>query len=527
MRRLLLSPLLASALACRVPEPGTPAGTLPDDTGAPVLADTTAADTGTDAPDPCGTDPDLSLELSAAEGVLPTQLSLTVSVDRAAAVVARCVAGSDPEEVHFVASATPATTHPLVFSGLLPDTSYTCAVAATCPATAAAATLDWTTAAAPSFLLDNEVEVDPALGATPGYTLTNWKASDCAPEVSPAHWMMAWDPRGRLRWWWPILGMGGIGTEVHLHPTEPWIGWGGGGWAGGFPRYLDPTAGPAYEASAFSALPESEFSHDMRTLPDGRILTLEYLPNRRGGDDWDGFAVRLWDPTRELVTFELDSQELVDDGVLPVPVPGTEYAHDPYHANALDWVDGADPELLVSMCYAHQVMAYDVNGREPAWILGAGLGWTVLDEAGAPLGDEALPQCTHGVEWDGARLLVYDNGRVRGHSSASEWAIDPQTLTARRTWSWTEPGWFRPIMGDVEDLSNGRVLITKGENACGVANESLEVVRATGEVAARTTFPPGAIYRSEHVDGCRLFTSTRECPALAEQLAAVEPLLDR
>ena len=52
----------------------------------------------------------------------------------------------------------------------------------------------------------------------------------------------------------------------------------------------------------------------------------------------------------------------------------------------------------------------------------------------------------------------------------------------------------------------------------------LEVDRATGAVASRTTLPDGG-YRAERYDGCALFDSVRACPALAARDAALRPLL--
>ena len=57
-----------------------------------------------------------------------------------------------------------------------------------------------------------------------------------------------------------------------------------------------------------------------------------------------------------------------------------------------------------------------------------------------------LPQCTHGLDVYDGRILVYDNGRERLQSSVSEWALDLDAKVARRTYHWTEPGWYEFII---------------------------------------------------------------------------------
>jgi hypothetical protein len=179
---------------------------------------------------------------------------------------------------------------------------------------------------------------------------------------------------------------------------------------------------------------------------------------------------------------------------------------------------------VVSLCFDRTILAVDPATSEVRWRFGPGLGWTLSDAQGLPLDEAALPQCQHGIEVDGHRLLLYDNGRDRGESQAVEWLLDPATLTATRTWQWTEPGWFVDIWGDVDELGSERVLVTEA-NRCGsgLASSIVEVDRATGAVASRLVLPVGSgTYRAERYDGCDLFANTRWCSALAERRAALD-----
>lgn len=477
-------------------------------------------------PGGCASDPAQAVTVTAAQGLAETTLALSVAVSVASPVVARCTADGDPLEVQFAEATAAATSHTLELAGLLADTAYTCDVAATCPASGAVAVAHHT-GARPAVLAatDLALDVDPAFGAPDAYTLTNWHPWECVAGIpDPPGYLMAWDPRGVLRWWSPLDPAFKLATEVTLHPTEPLVGWGGGDTEIGWPRLASPTTGPAYEASAIPALPDAVYSHDFRILPDGRMLTLEYVPNSHGVKTWIGFEIRLWDPVTSAVTFSLNSQELVDSRVIDVPASSME----PYHANALVWSETATgPRLTISLCRDESILLFDVDTRV-ATRLARGEGWTVEDADGTPLTDADLPQCTHGIDVydDGTRMVVYDNGRERLQSSASEWILDVDARTATRSFMWTEPGWYEFILGDVDDLGDGRLLVTQARKTCDEPATSVEVVRETGEVAVRTTFPDGSVYRSERIDGCRLFGSARDCPATAARLAEVAPLLD-
>jgi hypothetical protein len=476
----------------------------------------------TTTPTGCAPDPGLALLVEPSEGALPNQLDLRLSASTAFAPVVRCVAADDPSEVHLLEAPGAAPAHDLSLGGLLPSTAYTCDVASSCPVGAAPVRFGWTTGPAPTTV-DLGLRIDAPLGVTAGYTLAFWEPGSCSPDPAPS--ILAWDARGALRWWWSLPPDTAIGTEVNVHPWEPWIQWGGGELADGYPRAVDPVTGVEVASTALPERPRTRFSHDFRTLPDGRQIVLEEVPNALGGHAWFGFEVRRWDPATGAVESLLTSQALVEGGTLRPP--GSPLRFDPWHANALAWDEGPDgPSLTVSLFAARQILALEPTTGELSWRLGPGFGWSVLDEDGAPLGDEVLPQGTHGIERSGDRLLVYDNGVDRGQSEVAEWRVDPATSTAQRTWRWTEPGFYERILGDVDELPRGRVLVTMGRRGCGAAAESVEVVRATGEVAARRTFPAGSVYRSEQVDGCRLFASARECPALAERLGELAPLFE-
>lgn len=498
--------IVVIAMSC-APDP--PPTSPPGDPGTPTLP------TG-----PCAPDPDQAV-LSAKLGHGPTTNQLEVSLELAVPSPAAllCTADDDADEQHLVESSTPSARHALRLDGLLPETAYTCTAAPTCPIpTAPPETLSVVTGPWPSSIPRARIEVNPRLGLTGAWTLLN------KPLLNGESWLVVYDDAGIPRWWHRVAD-DLFDVEVLYHPEDHSVVWGGGYSPEGRARVVHLWDGETYSAD-LPGWKYTNYHHDAKRIDDGRILTLEVQPNQAGFSSWDGFRVVLHDPASQTLAFEAESQRYVDEGLLRTA--GGWFDTDPYHANWMDWRQTPrGPELYVSLCFSWQLMAIDGDSGDVLWQLSAGRGWTVLDEAGEPLPESALPQCQHGVEVDGDRFLLYDNGHDRPFSQAVEWEIDGINRVARKLWAWSEPGWSEDFLGDVDYLEGDRILITKGRfGGFFGASEIVEVDRATGAVASRMTFSGNeGAYRAERYGGCELFRSVRHCPELAERLEALEPAL--
>ncbi len=468
-------------------------------------------------PGPC--DPVEGLEvvsLLATAGDPDTMVELGVTLTSPAAVAAACISDTEPDQIFFAESTVTTDVHTLRLSGLLPASTYTCAAAPTCPTQLGpAATTVWITSPPPEDVHPFTVLVNPLLGMTGSWTL----ASHALGLFADPDYLVIWGPDGRPRWW--VLLPEGIrmSIEALYHTEDDVIVWGGGANPEGRIRIHDPWDGEQY-AWAPEGWEETTFHHDAKRIADGRLMTLEDQQNTDGADAWEGFRIRVHDPLTGVVDFDFASQTLVDEGILPPPDITTD--NDPYHANWMDWHEHAEgPRVYVSLCYSEQLLALDPTTGDVVWLLGEGLGWTVLGESGGDIGEEALPDCTHGnVVLGDDHLLVYDNGLYETSSHAQEWVVDADAMTVQRLWSWTEPGWSQWYLGDIDDLGNGRVLITKAPGPL------VEVDKATGIVASRMELPIGDTYRSERLMGCDLFTAVKECPDLALRYEEVSALLE-
>lgn len=521
------SPLWILLVACGGDSPTEPPGGISDptdtdtDTGGPT-------DTGggpTDTGDPTGTEPcEVSealsvVQLSTTQPRSSHELTIGLELSEPAQVAVACRLGDD--EAHLVESTDPATTHVLRLSGLLADQTYRCAALPTCPRSSEEAhTFQVDTGPLdPRLPLLNTQHLDPAAGDE--YVLLN-HSDDCD---WPTQELVVVDRLGQIRWWTETPGWVGPSVEFRYHGDDRFT-W-GGGWGPndlGRPRQLDLHDGELYDSAV--ALPDvgsSDFHHDGKELPDGRLLTLEEVDVEDGWLGFRGFRVRRIDPVTDTVDFDYHSQRAFDEGHLP-----GGYG-DVWHAN---WADvsevNGEEVLFVSLCNLGWVVAIDVATGAWRWTFGDGGDFSLEDASGAPLGPGEFPQCEHGLEKQGDRLLVYDNGWSRGYSRATEYQLDEASLTATLLWTWTEPDWFETTLGDVDWMPDGRVLIGMGHAECFSSNPGdrttvVELDPATGTKLWQASYDErqAMAYRADWADPCELFANAAVCPTVAQRLKAL------
>jgi len=266
------------------------------------------------------------------------------------------------------------------------------------------------------------------------------------------------------------------------------------------------------------------FHHDGKQIADGRILTLETETNTIQGTSFEGFAVRLHDPSTGIISWRYASSDALAAQELP---PDAYWYGDPWHANWVDVIDeNGEDKLYMSLCGAYKIIKVDPVLKTIEWTFGMGEDFTLLDTAGNPLPDGEYPSCQHGIEVIGDHLLVYDNGWARGVSRVAEYDLDTVQMTATLLWTWTD-GWYRCCLGDVDQLDNGRVLVNQASFGCTYSTEIHEIDPVTGAVASTVTLRPGdASYRAERLDGCELFANAALCADTATRVAELAHIFD-
>jgi hypothetical protein len=490
-------------------------GELPEDPE-PQGDDDDDDDDETSLPDPCEPDAALQIEAEASQPWTSHELQVEVTLSVPASVAVACTLRSEPGEVHLVESAEAVTSHTLRMGGLLAEADYDCVAAAVCPASAEPSSFSVSTGPAAVGVI--EVETTDYGGAGSEYVLFN-QSQDCDYQYQRLN---VTDRQGRLRWWYATPEWVGPSVEFRHH-GDSLFEW-GGGWdpnPRGRPRLVDLYDGELYDsASAMPDAAESDYHHDGKRLPDGRLLTLEteYV------DGFDGFRIRRIDPETDLVDFEYRSQRAYEEGHLP-----RGWGGDPWHAN---WVDIVDEVLYVSLCNLSRIIAIDVATGELLWTFGEDGDFSLVDSSGEPL-DDGFTQCQHGLEFtEDDRLLVYDNGTGRGYTRVSEYQLDPATLSAERLWTWTEDDWWETTLGDADYLPDGRILVGAGHSDCFSSNPGdrttiLEIDPASGEKLWQLRYVERNLtaYRADWADPCELFANAAYCPEIGERLEELAHLL--
>ncbi len=344
-------------------------------------------------------------------------------------------------------------------------------------------------------------EVDPpswlppytVSGEASGHTLVNLAVGAGGSQ----HGLVLFDPRGNPVW---ALSLDGHSGSIDVDATwqdDGTVLIGGAATA----RRVDQSG-----ATLWRADPRWGSHHDTALTSDDTVLSLVDTDN----EDPDGEAilgVRLeeLDPETGELLWSWDSQDAVDAGEL-VPYPGRS---DAFHANAVAPTRDGD-DLLVSLKATSQILRLDVETGGLDWILGAD-GDFELREGHGP-GDPAdWFSGQHDPDWSEHGLVVFDNGDDRDGDTPTRvgvYDIDEDTLEARLSWTWSEPGWHEPIGGGADWLTDGGVLVASGHcDHCAGAGTSAssfvaELPAGGGEPVWRLQFDDSTtqLYRAQRID---------------------------
>lgn len=408
----------------------------------------------------------------------PLAVSIATTGAGSVAVDVACTAADDPGDV-LTATGDGAE---VAVAGLRPDTDYDCVVSAGSQTTATSARAELGRAPPPLVV------------AEPGDGL--WTAFVLIEGADRSAWVV--DPLGRPRW------------TVALTPdpgTSPSAGWfaepdGDGLLVGGGRAFLPRTLDARGEVvRSFPPPLSGDGVHHDATLVEGGLLELTYREEVDGGVAWDGFGLELVEDGAAGPTWTWTSREGVDAGDLPVPIEV-----DPFHANAVR----PDPDgrtVWVSLRNASSLLHVDPETGE------------VIERLGADA-DVVLPaehdrlRLQHDPTFVDDRVIVYDNGDLgRKSTRVLELRLPDGPGEAEVLRSFTEDGWYEPVMGGVHVLGDGRWLVTRAHcdgvyclgNDPEDRTELLLVDPDTGTVSWRLRFTTvESIYRARAVDPCLL-----------------------
>jgi|GEM_PF-3786768 len=426
----------------------------------------------------------------------------TVSLSEPAPLAIRCVRDDLDSEVHLVESTDEATEHVLHVQGLVADTSYTCDVAPIA---------DRATPSQGAFETDSLPDEIPSATAVsngePGAAYTFVPHQLLATGETTIR-LVLMDNEGEVRWYYPlpIEGYADMGAEYWGDGLFLWGGVSGSSAGEGVPHLVDVSHNQYYRADYENAS-DAYFHHMTEKQYDGTVVTLVEADAVSDGRWYYGFEVHQVDVDQDELVWSWGLQEGLDNG-------GPEVGDANWAGIMVD--EAGQETMVISVCEGQGVVGVDMTTREVAWSLAGGWGSLELTE-----GD--FPRIQHGLDIDGDRILLYDNGAVPT-TRAVEYEIDAASGTATQTWSWTEDGFQEDWgWGDVDYLGDSRVVITKGhlpDWGGDGPSEVIEVDKSDGTVVWRLSFTDelDAIYSADRIEGCALFSETSRCSALADRL---------
>ena len=435
----------------------------------------------------------------------PHHVSFSAKLTASAPVEVVCVLATDGDEVHR-ASSEADLCHEFDLHGLLADADYRCELTSL----GVSEVVQLRTASALAHLPETAVVEHDETRRTGDYTLVSHLEKTAEPNQLK---LLILDAQGRVRWS-HFLPDGLSGDLDAQYLGDGRVFYGG---AQGVPPTIVKLSGATEWIGAAPSTGGGPHHH-VELLDDGDVLMLSTLANTDDLGEFTGFAAEQVDLYAATVRWAFDSQVAVEAGQLG----RLDDDRDPWHPNALvPWSDGDGDGVIVSLYELRQLARLDPVTSTILWRLGQDGDFTLLDAEGELLPASAWFRASHAPEVSGDAVLLYDNGSSSEGSRIVEYTLDVTARLAWETWSWTEPGWREPIWGDVDDLGNGHLLITRGHCAeCSGANpesrsEILEVERASGEVVWRVRFPHAddGLYRSERIDGCELFANEKYCEA--------------
>ncbi len=445
-----------------------------------------------------------------------TRASVSLSLEREASAILTCTHSTESTDKHRIESTSLGLEHTWVVHGLLSDSTYNCTAEARCPdGGTATATTTLYTHSLPTDIAAGTVTTDDDLAMTGAYTLFNHKGF-CDGEQT--HRLVMVDPQGRVRWYWEGLDSAfGVGVVADFPGDDLVLSAGGTSIRGG-PRLTTLDGDLFYETPSDW---EIVFHHYAEQLSNGHLLSVTEAEDQLDGETWKGTEILQHDPETNTIVKRWKSQQALDAGERGAWDVGTTG-----QLLNTNWTSrDTSGDWYLSLCGVQRLAKVNPDTGTVSWMIGPSLDWTLVDSTGAALPEDDWPQCQHGAEVIAEdKVLVYDNGRDRLQSRASEFQVNPGSGTVTRTWTWTEPDWYERAWGDVDALNEERVLIAIGHcSCCANASENvtriLEVDRPTGTVVWRYELPPddSVLYQAARIDGCDVFHNLRYCESRAEK----------
>ncbi len=407
---------------------GTSASTDPDTGSGPSTAD----DTG-----PTPTDAEFTVNVTLSE-VIPTVAIVTWSVDKTGLEEAHIDFGRDGDLSFSAPVDLDKPEYRTLLLGMKPSTSYDFRVVATAGAEQYQSDMQSVeTGPVANGLAQLDMQVHDPANVFPGFIVSSFTATG---------WAFIMDADGDYVWWYesnlPMVSrarMSYDGAEMWIRDTA--VGGGGPGGPGG------PGGGGKIVRVTMDGYDEQVYDlpsghHDLTVLPEGGVAYIE-----QDGVNCDR-VVELHPDGSLTQIFNLS------DAITPANTTA-----DGCHCNSISYQADEDT-YTVSSLNRNAYVRFTRNG-DLVWVFGA-------DTESTFTGDTTW-QRQHGHHsLDEGRFLFFNNRAMQSTALAVEYQLDTSTMVATKTWEY-DGGVGSSILGDVQELTNGNILVTYSES--GVMHE--------------------------------------------------------
>lgn len=206
----------------------------------------------------------------------------------------------------------------------------------------------------------------------------------------------------------------------------------------------------SWDGSPIRSLGVPGQSHDFLETTPGTYASIQLAPRVDGETTIQGD--RLVEVSAEGIRVLYDTWDWIDEAAAEEDFSRESWTH----ANSLHWLPD-EGVYRMGMRDLETIATLDAASGEPLDYFGGEVndGWVIED-------DERAFSHQHNFQWTADRLLIFDNGlSAYNDSRVVEYALDPSTKTATRTWSrhFDPPRWIYAL-GDVERLDDESTLIS-------------------------------------------------------------------
>jgi len=294
-----------------------------------------------------------------------------------------------------------------------------------------------------------------------------------APGGRGGRWLTAFDPEGRLVWYYTIPER--IRQAAANHPASGVVRLGNGNLLYQIRDFGVEEVSPDGRSVRVVEMDGSQIHHDLIQLEDGRVLFIG-VEERVIDDTANGGPPiwRVWGDTLDVL--DLDTREWKQawstfDAFDPFPRVPDRWRHldrvemdmpsiwEWTHANAIYF--GRRGNLLLSFRHLDQVISLSPGFETVEWRLGGpDSSFTFPDPADQFYGQHTASELPNG------NILLFDNGNFRPegpYSRALELELDFGTMTARKVWEYRpQADVYAHRLSSATRLPNGNTLVNFG-----------------------------------------------------------------